>query len=162
MSQIESLPRLIGVTRYYEDSMTSRHFALLLLGLIALANGSVMLFAPQAWYLSVPGVPHTGPLNMHFVRDIGCAYLVSGMSFIWLWRVGQRAWPAAVNGCAFLALHAVVHLGEAAMGMTDLPHFLIDIPGVFLLPLAAICLLGKQHPVSTNAIEENNDVTMVR
>src|SRR5262249_52922948 len=45
-------------------------------GLALAANGTFMLVAPSAWYGLVPGVAATGPLNAHFVRDIGAAYLV--------------------------------------------------------------------------------------
>ena len=49
-----------------------------ILGAGLAANGLFMLADPAAWYALVPGVPMTGPLNAHFVRDIGCAYLVAG------------------------------------------------------------------------------------
>ena len=51
---------------------------LVLLGLIHLANGLWMLTAPEAWYAAVPGVAMTGPLNHHFIQDIGLAFLASG------------------------------------------------------------------------------------
>ena len=88
--------------------MRTLSIARLLLGLILSANGIAMLAAPETWYLSVPGVAETGPLNPHFVRDIGCAYLVSGAALLWLARTAS-AWPAALAGSAFLLLHAGVH-----------------------------------------------------
>jgi hypothetical protein len=66
-----------------------------IVGLSLAANG--VLAAPAAWHAPVPGVPATGAFNAHFVRDIGAAYLVAGMA-------------------AFLALHALVHLRDAAAG----------------------------------------------
>lgn len=41
---------------------------LLILGVFHLANGAFMLAAPHAWYMAVPGVVDTGPLNHHFLR----------------------------------------------------------------------------------------------
>jgi hypothetical protein len=49
-----------------------------MLGLVLAANGLAMLYDPAGWYGVVPGVPDTGPLNAHFVRDIGCTYVVAG------------------------------------------------------------------------------------
>jgi hypothetical protein len=51
-----------------------------MLGLLAAANGVFMLAAPAAWYAMAPGVPNTGSLNAHFIRDIGAAFLVAGGS----------------------------------------------------------------------------------
>src|SRR5581483_2403752 len=45
-----------------------------ILGLLNVANGVWMLLAPASWYYRLPaGVPDTGPLNPHFVRDVGAA-----------------------------------------------------------------------------------------
>ena len=54
-----------------------------IVGLGLIANGLTMLAVPPAWYDLVPGVPQTGPLNPHFVRDIGAAYLVAGATLVW-------------------------------------------------------------------------------
>jgi len=46
------------------------------LGFGNLANGLWMLFWPEVWYHDLPvGIPDSGPLNLHFVRDLGAAYL---------------------------------------------------------------------------------------
>jgi len=113
--------------------------ARLLLALILAANALAMLAAPQFWYVTVPGVTGTGPLNLHFVRDIGAAYLVAALGFAWMWRDPQ-AWRAALAGSGFLTLHALVHVGEMLAGSFDLHHLLRDLPGVFLLPVAALWL----------------------
>jgi hypothetical protein len=84
----------------------------LVLGLGLAANGAFMLADPAAWYGLVPGVAATGPLNPHFVRDIGAAYLVTGAALAWF-CVDARARMAALAGAAFLTLHALVHAGEA-------------------------------------------------
>ncbi len=39
--------------------------------------------------------PETGPLNLHFVRDIGCAYILTGLAL-----AGTRAQRAGVAGSA--------------------------------------------------------------
>lgn len=60
------------------------------------ANGLAMLIAPGDWYRAVPGVPFTGPPNLHFVRDIGCAYLVAAraLASLALSIVASRTFPA--------------------------------------------------------------------
>ena len=55
----------------------------IILGALMAANGVFMFADPPDWYAAVPGVPDTGPLNLHFVRDIGIAFVVSGLAIIW-------------------------------------------------------------------------------
>jgi hypothetical protein len=73
-----------------------------------------MFVDPPAWYAAVPGVPETGPLNLHFVRDIGIAYGVAGGALIWGALGG--GWRITALGAAFLALHSLLHIGETLMG----------------------------------------------
>ena len=116
-----------------------RNTVTLLLALILAANGLLMLAAPEYWYNLIPGVPDTGPFNPHFVRDIGCAYLVSGAAFLWLVRDVQ-ARPAALIAAVFLLLHALAHVWDGLAGRESLEHLIGDIPGVFLLPALALWL----------------------
>src|SRR5215475_15628613 len=95
--------------------MAMRKALALLLGLQLAANGLFMLVDPTTWYAWVPGVPETGPLNPHFVRDIGCAYLVSGIALGGVaFELGSPT--AASVGAAFLTLHALVHIADDAAG----------------------------------------------
>ena len=72
-------------------------------------NGLAMLVAGPFWYASVPGVSGTGPFNLHFVQDIGVAFMVAALALAArAWQ--PRYWPAAVAGAAFLAAHALIHL----------------------------------------------------
>lgn len=88
-----------------------------LLGLSGAANGVFMLTAPTLWYDSVPGLPHTGPFNPHFVMDIGVAYLVASAALIArAWR--PRYWPAAVAGAAFMLGHAAIHVADVVTERT--------------------------------------------
>jgi len=108
------------------------------LGLVLAANGLVMLYDPAGWYGLVPGVPGTGPLNLHFVRDIGCAYVVSGGALVWL-SVDARARPAALAGAAFLTLHALVHVADATGGRAHGGQ-LSELVAVFVPAAAALWL----------------------
>ena len=108
---------------------------------VALAgNGVFMLIDPAAWYGAVPGVADTGPLNAHFVRDIGCAYAVAGGSLAAL-ALDARARPAAFAAGLFLALHALVHVFDAIHGAEGRAHWITDLalvaaPAVLVLWLA--------------------------
>jgi hypothetical protein len=86
-----------------------------ILALLTVVNGFLMLVAGPFWYASVPGASETGPYNPHFVQDIGAAFLVAGLALAArAWR--PRYWPAAVAGAAFLAVHALLHLGMILTG----------------------------------------------
>jgi hypothetical protein len=50
-----------------------------------------MLLDPAGWYALAPRVPETGPLNPHFVRDIGCAYILTGFALAGLAFTSARA-----------------------------------------------------------------------
>ena len=108
-----------------------------IVGLGLIANGLTMLAIPATWYDLVPGVPQTGPLNPHFVRDIGAAYLVAGATLVWF-AIDRAALPAALAGAAFLAIHALIHLWDAAAGREHVHQLLVDLPAVFLPPALAI------------------------
>jgi len=110
-----------------------------ILGLLNLANGLWMLLAPAGWYLHLPAaVPDTGPLNPHFVRDVGAAFVTIGA--VLLLAAPSRGVLLAVT--LFYVLHAVVHVTDLAAGRLGAEHWLIDLPGVFLpaLVLGALCL----------------------
>jgi peptidoglycan/LPS O-acetylase OafA/YrhL len=86
-----------------------------ILALFNLTNGLAMIFASSAWWANVPGVPDTGPFNLHFVQDTGAAFLVSGLALAArTWR--PVYWPAAVAGSGFLLAHALIHLVLIAGG----------------------------------------------
>lgn len=87
--------------------------ALLGLGLIPVAV--VMLIEPALWYERFPGVVSSGPLNHHFVRDLGCAFLIAGASLFYAAIKPQNANSLVIAAAGLLLLHATVHLGEGAL-----------------------------------------------
>lgn len=84
----------------------------IVMGLGIAVNGIIMLLDPAGWYSAVPGLLETGPMNPHFVRDLGAAYLAAGAALLWF-GVDVRARIAAFVGAAFLSLVALVHAAEA-------------------------------------------------
>ncbi|HUH83732.1 MAG TPA: hypothetical protein VLX85_03940 [Stellaceae bacterium] len=120
------------------------------------ANGVFMLALPERWYVTVPGIAATGPFNSHFVRDVGAAYLVAGGALLWFLR-DKAARPAAIAGAAFLALHALVHIGDAVAGREALRQLALDIPTV-ILPGLVIFTVARRRPTSQ---EEKRHAEMV-
>jgi uncharacterized protein YjeT (DUF2065 family) len=120
-----------------QEAKTMRAIVAWIVGLGLIANGLTMLAIPDTWYDLVPGVAQTGPLNPHFVRDIGAAYLVAGATLVWF-ATDRAARPAALAGAAFLAIHALIHLWDAAAEREHAHQLLVDLPTVFLPPALAI------------------------
>ncbi len=77
-------------------------------------NGVYMFIDPAAWYAAVPGVPDTGPLNLHFVRDIGIAYFAAGAALVWSALGG--GWRLSALAALFVGGHSLLHIGETLLG----------------------------------------------
>jgi hypothetical protein len=117
-----------------------RKTLLLIVAAVLAANGLAMLGWPDTWYHTISTVPSTGPFNAHFVRDIGCAYLVSAGSLACCAVSPERGRPAALTGSAFLLMHAAVHVWDALAGRATLEHLLKDFAGVIVVALLAFYL----------------------
>ncbi|HEV2568721.1 hypothetical protein [Sphingomonas sp.] len=120
-----------------------------LLGAAMAANGLAMLGDPQAWYARVPGVTATGAYNQHFIRDIGLAYLLTGLGFIaGAVRPAQRTWLWFASSL-WLAGHALFHLWEVAVSICGPDAIGRDFTGVTLpalIGLALACLAWRTGP----------------
>jgi hypothetical protein len=88
---------------------------LALIGLFYVVNGGYMLAAPEAWYAAIPGVIDTGPMNHHFIQDIGLAYAASGAGLLLGARTRRNAGTLALAGATWPALHAMLHLAGWVM-----------------------------------------------
>ncbi len=50
-----------------------------------------MLADPAGWFVGLPAaVPDSGPLNEHFVRDIGATFTMLGVGMLWARRSCRR------------------------------------------------------------------------
>lgn len=113
-------------------------------------NGLFMLLAPERWYHTIPTVNLTGPLNLHFVRDVGCAYLSAAAALAWgLMRPADSA-VSALLAASFLVSHAGVHLYELASGMCGWGIWWQAFPGV-TLPAVLAGLLAWQGLLARRA-----------
>jgi len=118
---------------------------LVVFGVLTLGNALWMLAGPLHWYTDLPAaVPDTGPFNPHFVRDIGCAFLATGIALIWAARSPRFRLPLVGTAAVFLAAHAVLHVYDTLRGALEANHWLLDLPGVYLpgvlLPVVALRL----------------------
>jgi hypothetical protein len=112
-------------------------------GLGSLANAAWMLGDPEGWYLNLPArVPDTGPLNLHFVRDIGCAYAAIGIAFCVAAEVPAARRGVLYGGALFYGFHALLHVADILAGRLSADHWLVDLPGVFApaILLGVLCL----------------------
>lgn len=102
-------------------------------------NGLWMLAAPLSWYNSLPGVTESGPANLHFIRDIGLAFLAGSFGLLAA-SLNSSNRMALWASMVFLAGHSAMHildLAEHATSATTLRDMaLIVLPGI--LPVAAL------------------------
>lgn len=115
---------------------------LVLLGLSHALTGLWMLAAPAHWFASIPGVTQTGPFNMHFVLDVGMAFLASGAFLILAARRTPNAPLWAIAGATWPALHALIHIdGWAMHGIPADPRAAFaEIVGVVGLAILGVAL----------------------
>ena len=117
-------------------------FLLLVAAITTIANGVFMLVRPLDWYVFIPTVVTTGPPNAHFIRDIGLAYLGSGLILLYATANPVVRWRAAVVGGLWLALHGALHIYEVAAGICGPATFWADAPGVIGQPALVIVALA--------------------
>ncbi|MBI3676127.1 MAG: hypothetical protein HY243_05875 [Proteobacteria bacterium] len=120
---------------------------LLLVGLFQVVNGLWMLTAPENWYAGVPGVTLTGPINLHFITDIGLAFLASGAGMMLGARKGLAAF--ALAGATWPALHALFHIWGwfehgFPMDTKIVVSEIVGVVGVSALGLAAAWLQARK------------------
>jgi len=111
-----------------------------ILGILLGANALWMLATPLHWYAHIPGVTESGPANMHFIRDIGCAFLVAALALLWFAAAPKRAWPAVLAGGTFLLLHSSIHVWDTIAGREHVQRLLAEIPTVILPALLTLWL----------------------
>jgi hypothetical protein len=113
----------------------------LVAGILSFANSVWMLVSPLSWYQEFPaGIPHTGPFNAHFVRDLGVVYLIVALAFWWAARNVARSRLVHLALTLFFVGHALIHLADIVFGRLPHSHWWIDMPGVFLPALIMIVL----------------------
>jgi hypothetical protein len=109
-----------------------------------LVNAVWMLASPAHWYLNLPAnIPGTGPLNEHFVRDIGCIFLLLGVALLAGMFVRRLRLPAMVLATAYSLLHALVHVYDSARGLLAPDHWRVDVVPIYATTLLSLWLTVK-------------------
>ena len=118
-----------------------------IMGLSGVGNGAWMLANPEGWYRNLPArVPDTGPLNVHFVRDIGCIYAAAGVALCIAAEVPRARWGLLIAVALFYGFHALLHVADILSGALPTDHVLVDLPGVFApAVLLAVLALPRLH-----------------
>src|SRR5690606_5386560 len=88
------------------------------------------------------GVADHGPLNVHFVRDIGCANLVAGAAIVFAILIPCKARTLLAGATAFLSLHAGIHLAEWLFGRGHSPAAIGEAATVYLPVLLSVWILA--------------------
>lgn len=113
-------------------------------------NGLAMLAVPGLWYELTPGASHTGPVNIHFIRDIGLAFLAASAALVLAARAVNPAVPILI-ATVFLGGHAALHVVEMAAHGTSLAAAVRDVLLIVLpaaLPAMALrCAIRKTGDV---------------
>lgn len=114
-----------------------------LLALLFFGLAAQMLFQPEDWYQTTPGVPDTGPMNIHFIRDIGAAFLMSGVAFA-LFSVRKITWEVVAVGAIFPTIHGGIHayglLTGHSHGSATSDFFGVVVPGLLAVLLALLAI----------------------
>ena len=122
-----------------------------ILGLGNLANAIWMLVSPYTWYHDLPaGVPDTGPLNYHFVRDLGAAFFTMAVAFFVSAPKAQQRRGVVLAVGLWYVLHSIIHLYDVAAGHLDAHHLLLDFPLVYLPTLILIVLSQRRWWASSS------------
>jgi hypothetical protein len=111
-----------------------------------LANGAWMLLDPIGWYRDVPGVTGSGPLNEHFVRDVGATFTLLGLALAWGAARPALRRPALAVVAGFYVLHALVHVLDTARGLFPPGQWRIDAVPIYLPALLLLLALALLRP----------------
>jgi hypothetical protein len=111
----------------------------LIVGVLSLLSAGWMILAPASWYTSFPGdVSHTGPLNTHFIRDLGLALAIVASVLLWSARYPRRSRAAHMIVTVYFAGHALIHLVGILNGDLPAEHWKDDALGVFIPALVLV------------------------
>ena len=113
-----------------------------LFGAINVGNGLWMLFFAQNWFNTLPaGLHDTGPLNKHFVHDVGMVYFLCGFALLYCAQNLSKSLYLYLAVVLFFVGHALIHIVEILVGLLPPSHWLIDMPLIFIPALILIALM---------------------
>ncbi len=113
-----------------------------LLGGLAGVTAAVSLWIlidPEGWFEVFPGVAETGPFNVHFVRDVGCANLMIAAVLGWAALVRTHRAVLIMVTAIWFGLHALLHVFDTMRGHLHTDHMIPDFAAIYA---PAILTLG--------------------
>ncbi|EQC51791.1 hypothetical protein M901_0663 [Bacteriovorax sp. DB6_IX] len=113
-----------------------------------LINGLWMLIHPKSWYLYLPGrVSDFGPMNEHFIRDLGCLYTIFGVLSAKAFVDKSKREDIHALMTLFSLGHVVVHLFDTLRGLVAFEHLYMDFPLVYAptIVMAILFILLKKE-----------------
>ena len=115
---------------------------LLAIAVVALPSSIWMLSVPLHWYQVFPWqIPDFGDFNVHFVRDLGSAYLTWSVACIWAALSPSVRFPIVAVTALFFVAHAVVHIFDTLRGHVHTGHFMLDFPSTYLPAILLVWVL---------------------
>jgi predicted anti-sigma-YlaC factor YlaD len=123
-----------------------------ILAALDLVNGIEMFFFPSAWFFKlVPGVPETGPYNMHLVMDGGTFFLAVGVGLVAA-ALNPRRNAIAVTVAAIAGvMHSALHIWSHAAGLLSTEHLVTELLGIYVPAILLIAITAILYSQSDEA-----------
>lgn len=120
------------------------------MGAVNLGNGLWMLFFAKSWFDTLPAIHDTGPLNKHFVHDIGMVYSLCGLGLMYCAYNLTRSINVYLCVMLFFVGHAAIHVVEIIVGLLPPSHWVIDFPLIFVPAIVLAALTPTIKRASLN------------
>jgi len=113
-----------------------------ILAAMDIVNGIEMFFFPSAWFFRlVPGVPETGPYNMHLVMDGGTFFLAVGAGLAAAALNPRRNAIAVVVAAVAGVMHSALHIYSHTVGLLSTEHLVTELLGIYVPTLVLIAII---------------------
>lgn len=126
-------------------------WALWVFVLIALVNGLHMVAMPQDWYQRTPGVAQAGPFNIHFIRDIGFAFLSGTLALVLALTNPSARRPLLLVALVFFGGHAGLHGAEIIMSDHPRAGLGLEIAAIILPALIMLLVFFRTAGVGARS-----------
>ena len=112
-----------------------------ILAVLHIVNGFQMFFFPSAWFFRlVPGVPETGPYNMHLVMDGGTFFLAVGVGLVAAALNPRRNAIAVAVAAVAGVMHSALHLYSHAAGLLSTEHLVTEVLGIYVPAILLVAI----------------------
>lgn len=105
--------------------------------------GAHMLIDPAGWYSVTPGVAAEGPMNSHFIGDIGAAFIMVAAAYGFSMQKGA-SWQLPAVAAVLPTMHGGIHLIGIISGHSHGNAFLVELLGV-IFPGGLAAMLPLIH-----------------